>query len=36
MKIKFNSDDDLPLMKTLELRNMLMFVRYAFLKCNKY
>ena len=26
MKIKFNSDDDLPLNKTLELRNMVIVV----------
>ena len=32
IKIKFNSDDDLPLMKTLELRNMIIVVRAVFLR----
>ena len=27
MKTKFNLDDDLPLSKTMELRNMIIFVR---------
>ena len=30
MKIKFNSDDDLPLNKTLELRNMVIVVTSVF------
>ena len=30
MKIKLNSDDDLPLQKTLKLHNMLTFVRSIF------
>ena len=30
MKIKFNSDDDLPLNKTLELHNSVTFVRSVF------
>ena len=30
MKIKFNSDDDLPLKKTLKLRNMVMIASSAF------
>ena len=30
MKIKFKLDDDLPLLKTLELQNMLTFVRSIF------
>ena len=30
MKIKSNSDDDLPLNKTLELRNMIIVVRSVF------
>ena len=30
MKIKSNSDDDLPLKKTLELRNIVIVVRSAF------
>ena len=33
MKIKFNSDDDLPLNKSLELRNMIIVV---FHEDNKY
>ena len=32
MKIKFNSDDDLPLNKTLELHNMTIVVRVVFRK----
>ena len=36
MKIKFNLDDDLPLNKTLELCNMVMFVRSVFLEGKKY
>ena len=34
MKIKFNSDDDLPLDKTLEIRNMMVF-RPVFHESNK-
>ena len=30
MKIKFNSDDDLPLNKPLKFRNMTIIVRYVF------
>ena len=30
MKIKFNSDDDLPLNKTLELYNMIIVLRSVF------
>ena len=30
IKIKFNSDDDLPLNKTLELHNSVIFVRSVF------
>ena len=30
MKIKFNSNDDLPLNEMLELHNMVMVVRSAF------
>ena len=36
MKIKFNSDDDLPLKKTLKLRNMVMIASSAFHEDNKY
>ena len=36
MKIKFNSDDHLPLNKTLELYNMIIVVRSVFLESNKY
>ena len=31
MKIKINSDDDLPLKKMLEPCNMIIFVRYVFM-----
>ena len=30
MKIKFNSDDDLPLNKQLKFHNMIITVRYIF------
>ena len=30
MKVKFNSDENLPLKETLELRNMIVVVRFAF------
>ena len=36
MKTKFNSDDDLPLKKTLEFRNMITVVRPAFHEGSKY
>ena len=36
MKIKFNSDDDLPLNKTLKLHNLTIIVRSAFEKDDKY
>ena len=36
MKIKIDSDDDLPLKKTLEVRNMVINVRSAFHVDNKY
>ena len=36
MKIKFNSDNDLPLKKTLELYNLEIVVRSVFHKDNKY
>ena len=36
MKIKFNSDGDLSLTKTLELRNMLIVTRSIFYEGNKY
>ena len=36
MKIKFNSDDNLPLKKTLKLRCKIIVVRSVFHKANKY
>ena len=36
MKIKFNSDDELPLNKTIEIRSMIIVVRTIFLESNKY
>ena len=36
MKMKFNSDDDLPLNKNLQLRSMTIVVRFVFHKGNKY
>ena len=36
MKIKFNSDDDLLLKKTLEFYHMMIFVRNVFHESNKY
>ena len=36
MKIKFNSDDDLPLNKTIEIRSMIIVVRAIFHDNNKY
>ena len=36
MKIKFNSNDELPLNKTTELPNMTIVVRAIFLEDNKY
>ena len=36
MKIKFNSDDNLPLNKTLELRNLTIVVRPVFQEDSKY
>ena len=36
MKIKFNSDDDLPFKKTLALYNMIIVVRSVFHEDNKY
>ena len=36
MKIKFNSDDDLPLKKTLEPCNMIALVRSVFHEDKKY
>ena len=36
MKIKFNSEDDLPLKKTIELYNMVIVVRSVFHEDNKY
>ena len=35
MKIKLNSNDDLTLKKTLELRNMVIVARAAFYEDNK-
>ena len=36
MKIKFNSDDDLRLKKTLELHNIQKIIRSVFHDVNKY
>ena len=36
IKIKINSDDDLPLKKTLELHNMIIVVRSVFHEDSKY
>ena len=36
MKIKFNSDDDLPLEKLLKLCNLVIVVRSGFQEDNKY
>ena len=36
IKIKFNSDDDLPLNKTLKLYNMVIIIRSEFREGNKY
>ena len=36
MKIKFNSDDDLPLDKTLEFRNMLMVIKSVLHEGSKF
>ena len=36
MKIKFNSNDELPLNKTIETPTMTVVVRAMFLKDNKY
>ena len=35
MKIKFNSDDELPLNKTIEIPSMIIVVRAAFHENNK-
>ena len=36
MKIKFNSDDNVPLNKIIEIRIIALVVRVVFLKINKY
>ena len=36
MKIKFNSDDNLPLNKTLKLHNMTVSIRSVFEKYGKF
>ena len=36
MKIKINSDDELPLDKTIEISSMTILVRAIFLDNNKY
>ena len=36
MKIKFNSDNELPLSKTIEIPSMIIFVRAVFHENNKY
>ena len=36
MKIKFNSDDELPLNKTIEIPSMKIVVRVTFYEYNEY
>ena len=36
MKIKFNSDDELPLSKTIEIPSIIIVVRAVFHENNKY
>ena len=36
MRIKFNSDDDIPLTKTLELHNMIIIIIFVFHEDSKY
>ena len=36
MKVKFNSDDKIPLNKTIEIPNMIIVVRAVFYENNKY
>ena len=36
LRIKFNSDNELPLSKTMEIPSMIIVVRATFLKNNKY
>ena len=36
MKIKFNLDDELPLIKTIEIPSMVIVVRAVFHENNKY
>ena len=36
MKIKFNSDDELPLNKTIEIPRMIIVIEAIFLENNKY
>ena len=36
MKIKFNSDDELPLNKNIEIPSMIIVVTAVFLENNKY
>ena len=36
MKIRFNSDDELPLNKTMEIPSMIIVVRAIILENNKY
>ena len=36
VKIKFNSDDKLPLNKTIKIRSMIIVVRTVFHEINKY
>ena len=36
MKIKFNSDDNLPLNKILKLHNIIIVIRSVFQEDNKY
>ena len=36
MKIKFNSDEELPLNKTIEIPSMIIVIRATFYESNKY
>ena len=36
MKIKFNSDDELPLNKTVEIRDMIIVIKAVFSENSKY
>ena len=36
MKVRFNSDDDLPVNRTLQFYNMMIFAKFIFHECCKY